>query len=210
MKLKKSTGQLVIKLLQGRDIEPHIDAVSHLRTKLFREFPYLYEGSIAYEKDYIKGYLSDNKSLFVVAFDGDSIVGAITGIPLASESEVIVGAADLFRACDIDPSVYYYIGEGVVLPAYRDAKTALAMYKLMLNQIKQWKIFNKLCFVAVEREENHPLRPKNYSSLVPVFKRLGYKKTDITFSYNWPTIQTNGSVKDAENELTFWVNETVK
>lgn len=76
---------------QGRDIAPHLAALAQLRIRVFRDFPYLYDGDPAYEAAYLERYAANPESFFVLAFDSDTLVGAATGQPLADE-------VDAFRA----------------------------------------------------------------------------------------------------------------
>ena len=69
----------------GRALEPHLDALGRLRIAVFREYPYLYEGSLEYERDYLKTYCKTDRSLVVLVFDGGEVVGATTCLPMADE-----------------------------------------------------------------------------------------------------------------------------
>ena len=60
---------MVIELLHGRDIEPHIDEVARLRIAVFRDFPYLYDGTVEYEADYLSTYVRSADSLCVLVRD---------------------------------------------------------------------------------------------------------------------------------------------
>ncbi len=47
--------------------------------EVFRAFPYLYEGSAEYERKYLSTYARSPGSIFVLAFDGDEVVGGRDG-----------------------------------------------------------------------------------------------------------------------------------
>lgn len=76
-----------IRLLQGAAIAPHIPDLAHLRLTVFREFPYLYDGTPEYEARYLATYAESPDSLFVLALDGERVVGVSTGLPMADETE---------------------------------------------------------------------------------------------------------------------------
>ena len=42
-----------IRLLHGAAIAPYIDDLARLRLSVFREFPYLYDGTPEYEADHL-------------------------------------------------------------------------------------------------------------------------------------------------------------
>ena len=58
---------------QGAGILPFIDDLARLRIGVFRAFPYLYEGSLDYERGYLATYARSTESLFVLALDGETI-----------------------------------------------------------------------------------------------------------------------------------------
>ena len=61
-----------------------LDSVAALRISVFRDWPYLYDGSLAYERDYLRTYIDSPNAILVGAFDGDRLVGASTGTPMRS------------------------------------------------------------------------------------------------------------------------------
>ena len=71
--------------LKGSAIEPRLDELAHLRITVFRDYPYLYDGSFAYEADYLRRYAECPESLFVLAEDGAALVGAARVMPLAKD-----------------------------------------------------------------------------------------------------------------------------
>jgi hypothetical protein len=71
-----------IRLLRGAEIEPHIDDLARLRIQVFREFPYLYDGNLDYEAEYLATYVRSADSLCVLVRDEGRVVGASTSLPL--------------------------------------------------------------------------------------------------------------------------------
>lgn len=105
-----------IRLLHGAAIAPYIDDLARLRLTVFREFPYLYDGTPEYEADYLANYARSGRSLVVLALDDGKVVGASTGLPLV---DVAPEFQQPFLAQGRDPASVYYFGESLVLPAYR-------------------------------------------------------------------------------------------
>ena len=64
-----------IRLLHGAAIAPYIDDLARLRLSVFREFPYLYDGTPQYEADYLSTYARSGRSLAVLAIDQGQVVG---------------------------------------------------------------------------------------------------------------------------------------
>ena len=75
-----------IEIHTGSAIQRFIPDAARLRIAVFREWPYLYEGDDAYERDYLRTYSEHPASLFVVAKAGQAVVGISTGISLTAAS----------------------------------------------------------------------------------------------------------------------------
>ena len=56
---------ITLESLHGPDIEPYLDDIARLRIRVFREWPYLYEGDAAYEADYLRTYTQASRSIAV-------------------------------------------------------------------------------------------------------------------------------------------------
>ena len=70
---------LRIESLTGPAIRPYLDAVARLRIAVFRDFPYLYDGSLDYETDYLAAYSACAESLFVLRLRGERDRGRVDG-----------------------------------------------------------------------------------------------------------------------------------
>ena len=109
---------LRVRVLTGADpdLPAFVPDLARLRIAVFRDFPYLYDGTLAYEERYISTYLECPESLFVLALDGATVVGVATALPLASETDAF---KQPFVDTGIDPERVFYCGESVLLPAWR-------------------------------------------------------------------------------------------
>ena len=75
-----------VRRLSGGDIDAFLPELARLRIRVFREYPYLYEGSAAYEEKYLKTYANVPESVMVLVWDGGRVVGASSGLPLEVET----------------------------------------------------------------------------------------------------------------------------
>ena len=75
-----------VETLTGEALIPHLSALARLRITVFRDWPYLYDGSESYEADYMRTYAGSPRAAVVIAFAGEEPVGASTCLPLADES----------------------------------------------------------------------------------------------------------------------------
>ena len=188
--------------VHGHQIEPWLDQIGELRIKVFREFPYLYDGSEEYEQEYLQKYLDSDESIAVLIIDDDHLVGVSTGIPLQDESNDFKKP---FIQAEFDLQKIFYCGESVLLPAYR----GLGLYKHCFSEREHHARspgrFEWITFCAVVREADHPLRPQNYKPLDQIWKKYEYKKDPHLNTY-FPWKEINKE-KETEKEMIFWMKE---
>ena len=72
--------------LAGEDIVAVLPELARLRITVFRDWPYLYDGSLAYEQTYLAKFAAAKGAVCVIARDGEAIVGASTGAPMVADS----------------------------------------------------------------------------------------------------------------------------
>jgi hypothetical protein len=100
-----------IEVCRGSEIQPYVERVAELRLIVFRDYPYLYEGDIAEERDYLKMYSVSSHSFVVIAKDRDQVIGMATAIPL---NETSTDYWKIFSDKKIPIDVIFYVGERVV------------------------------------------------------------------------------------------------
>lgn len=139
--------------LNGAAITPYIPAVAQLRIAVFREFPYLYDGDLAYERDYLSHYAASPDSVVVLALESDEVVGASTGLPLEdADSEFQIPFADTAPAA----SDVFYLGESVLLPAFRGHGIGHAFFDARETHARSLSRFTHTAFCAVDRSPTVP------------------------------------------------------
>jgi GNAT superfamily N-acetyltransferase len=183
----------------GPEIAPHIERLAELRTVVFREYPYLYDGTLEYERQYMQKLADSPHGYLVLAKDGQTVVGASTGLPL-SDAEPHFQKPFLEAGLDVDD--FFYFGESVVLPDYRGQG---AGHKFFDERIAQahFLAFPFSCFCAFVRATNHPDKPKDYRSLDKFWKKRGFKqRADLQTSFPWPDL---GQTEPTDKLMEFWV-----
>ncbi len=187
-----------IRQCSGADVRRHLDAVAALRIAVFRDWPYLYDGDAAYEREYLDAYASSPDSVFVLAFDGDAIVGASTGLPLADDTAEFRAP---FEARGIDVDRVFYFGESVLLPAYRGQGTGHAFFDHREAHARALGRFDLAAFCAVDRDDDDPRRPLGHRGNEAFWTRRGYaRQTGMTMHLHWNEIGRG----EVEHALTFW------
>ncbi|WP_374601555.1 GNAT family N-acetyltransferase [Arenimonas sp.] len=196
------TAGATVRRLAGRDITPWLDAVARLRVAVFRDWPYLYEGDPAYEREYLQAYAASPDSVVVLAFDGDQVVGASTGLPLADDSaEFRKPFLDAGRPVD----EVFYFGESVLLPAYRGQGIGHRFFDEREAHAAALGRFNTTAFCAVDRDPSDPRRPPGHRGNEAFWTKRGYvRQPGLTMRLAWREI---GEDKPSEKPLTFWLRQ---
>src|SRR5436189_3495332 len=171
-----------IQCVTGAEILPFIPDAAHLRITVFREYPYLYDGTMEYEEKYLRTYSESAGSLFVIARDGDSVVGVSTAMPLAQETEEVQRP---FREAGIPAEEVFYFGESVLLPAYRGRGIGVRFMSERESHARQTPGIRRVAFCAVERPNDHPLRPPGYIPLDAFWTHRGFTKAPLTTEFSW-------------------------
>jgi GNAT superfamily N-acetyltransferase len=187
--------------VSGEEILPYIPELARLRMTVFRDFPYLYDGDFDYEAEYLKTYSNCRESFMALVIEAGQIVGASSGLPLIAEDEEMY---ELFISNGYRVEEFFYFGESVLLHEHR----GLGFGKRFFDSRERYarsKGYSYTTFCAVQRSENHPLRPSRYKPLDLFWQRLGYEQL--------PEIQTTFSWKDIDKTdqdskvMQFWMKK---
>lgn len=194
-----SIDQLKIKQVTGKDLKKYLSKLGELRIRVFREYPYLYDGSKEYEREYLQKYVESEHSIAVLIFDGSDLVGCSTAIPLSDESDAFQRP---FLKASITPDSVFYCGESVLLKDYRGLGVYKHFFTKRENHAQKLEKFDLIVFCAVVRPDDHPLRPKNYQPLDPVWKKFGYSKNpSLKAKFAWKDLNES---EETEKEMVFW------
>ena len=187
----------------AEDIRRHLEAVAALRIEVFRDWPYLYDGDSAYEREYLEAYAASEDSVLVLAFDWETVIGASTGLPLADDSEEFRAP---FEARGLDVGKVFYLGESVLLPAYRGCGIGHAFFDHREAHARSLGRFDTAAFCAVDRNADDPRRPLDHRGNEMFWDKRGYaRQAGMTMKLLWKEIGDGGAAHgEVEHALTFW------
>jgi GNAT superfamily N-acetyltransferase len=189
-----------IERFSGSALHDCLDDVARLRIEVFREFPYLYDGSMDYEREYLQTYLRCPEAVVVVALDGDSVVGASTGIPMQHEEPQF---RQPFLDHGYDPSRIFYCAESVLRREYRGQGIGGRFFDEREAHARALGGFDWCCFCAVERPADHPLRPPGYQPHDAFWQKRGYARhPELGATYHWKDID---QPEQTSKRLVFWL-----
>lgn len=186
-------------MLDGAAVAAALGDVAALRIAVFRDWPYLYDGDLGYERRYLSIYAKKKDAVLVGAFDGARLVGAATGTPLEDHADDFAAA---FAGTDIALGDVFYCAESVLLPAYRGRGVGHAFFEA--REAKARSLGRQyVAFCGVMRPEDHPLRPAQARSLEPFWRGRGYAPLPGGIArFAWKDVD---QPTETEKPLQFWI-----
>lgn len=189
-----------IRRLTGDDVLPVLDDVARLRIEVFKAYPYLYDGDLTYETEYLETYVKSEGAVVILAVAPDeTVVGASTAAPLSDHQEQL---AEAFAANGIDPDEVFYCAESVLLPKWRGHGIGHAFFDER-EAVAREDGYAIVSFCGVERPDDHPLKPVDYRPLDNFWKKRGYRRIEgIEAPMSWRDV---GDEHETEKPMQFWM-----
>lgn len=192
---------LAIRALTGSDLDRFLPDVARLRMQVFRDWPYLYEGSFEYEHRYLQSYRDSAGAILVGAFDGSSLVGVATGTPMEDHADDFARA---FESTGYALGDIFYCAESVLLPEYRGKGIGHAFFDEREAHARRLGR-RYAAFCAVVRPDNHPLKPIGYRPLDLFWRKRGYETLPGVFAeFQWKDINQK---EQSRKKLQFWIRK---
>ena len=191
---------LTVRRFTGAALTGYLDDIARLRIEVFRDFPYLYDGTMAYERNYLQTYVRCPEAVVVVAFADGEVVGASTGIPLQFEEASFRAP---FEEQGYDPAEVFYCAESVLRHDYRGHGLGVRFFAEREAHARSLRDFGYFAFCAVLRPADHPLRPAGYEPLDRFWHKRGYrKKSGMQATYRWKDLDQQ---QETSKQLEFWL-----
>lgn len=184
----------------GEAVAPHLDDLARLRIAVFRDYPYLYEGDPAYEREYLAAYARSPRSVFVLALDGGQVIGASTGIPLLDDQPAF---HEPFRERGYALDKVFYFGESVLLREYRGHGLGHRFFDEREAHARRLGGFELTAFCSVEHAADDPRKPEGYRPNDAFWSKRGYRRQDDMFcKLEWKEL---GEAAASPHVLRFWL-----
>jgi GNAT superfamily N-acetyltransferase len=191
---------LDVQSLTGDAIKAVLPDLARLRMVVFRDWPYLYDGSLEYEEDYLAKFAAAKGAVCVVARDSDLIVGASTGAPMIEHADEF---GEPFKAAGYDITKIFYCGESVLLKSHRGFGVGHAFFDHREAQARRLGDFTHSTFCRVVRPPDHPLKPNDYLPLDTFWTKRGYAPVPgIIATYKWQDID---QPEETIHDMQFWM-----
>lgn len=188
-----------IEVVTGGGLDAYVDDLARLRIEVFREFPYLYDGSIDYERRYLATYAATPGSVVVLALDGGRVVGASTGLPLLGEP---ANVREPIAAAGLDVGRVFYYGESVLSRAWRGQGIGVNFFDVREAHARAWGAAWAV-FCAVERPADHPRRPAGYAPLDAFWRKRGFHPLPgARCTFSWQDLD---EAAESPKPMAYWV-----
>jgi len=189
-----------VRSLTGDEIYAVLPDLARLRMIVFRDWPYLYDGTLEYEQSYLAKLAKAKGAVCVVARDRGEIVGASTAAPMIEHADEF---GEPFRNAGYDLSRIFYCGESVLLKSHRGHGLGHAFFDHREAQARRLGGFTHSTFCRVVRPDDHPLKPKDYVPLDGFWSKRGYAPVQgLIATYSWKDVD---QAVETAHEMQFWM-----
>lgn len=196
----KTVGGLTLETLSDQALTEALPDLARLRIEVFREYPYLYEGDLAYEARYIETFAASEGAVIVGARAADgALVGAATAAPMVGQMDAWAAP---FSARGYALETLFYFGESVLSAPYRGRGVGHGFFDVREAAAKRWGATHT-CFCSVVRAEDHPARPDGHRPLNAFWAKRGYEPLEgVLANFEWKEI---GQSEETPHDLQFWI-----
>lgn len=196
------TADFTMTAYAGPDAAAFVGDLAELRIRVFREYPYIYDGTVEYERKYLDSYFRAARAVCVIARTGDTIIGAATGLPLIDEDRSF---AEPFIEAGIPRAAVFYFGESILLPQWRGRGLGHRFFDERERWARSIPGIRYTTFCAVDRPEDHPRKPAGYAPLDGFWQKRGYvKRPDLQVRFSWKEV---GEVSESSKTMTYWLRD---
>lgn len=190
---------LRVEPLTGTALPAALEDVARLRIAVFRDWPYLYDGNLVYERRYLAAYRDSPGAIVVGAFDGERLVGAATGTAMEDHADEFAAA---LVGTGLPLEKIFYCAESVLLPEYRGRGIGHRFFDFREDHARALGR-SHAAFCSVLRPEDHPARPDDYLPLDSFWRRRGYLPLPRAVArFSWKDV---GDECETEKPLQFWM-----
>jgi GNAT superfamily N-acetyltransferase len=191
---------LEVKSLFGEEIRSVMPDLARLRIIVFRDWPYIYDGTLEYEERYLAKLAAAKDAVCVIARDGSEIVGASTAAPMIEHADEF---ALPFEKAGYDLSRIFYCGESVLLKSHRGHGLGNAFFDHREAQAHRLGGYTHSTFCRVVRPDDHPLKPTDHRPLDGFWRKRGYAPVEsLVATYAWKDID---QAQETDHQMQFWM-----
>lgn len=191
--------EIKIQVFKGKEIAPYVQDISELRLDFFRNYPYLYDGEIVSDKEYVQMYPNSEHAILVVAKDNEKVIGVVTGLPMDEAPEDIKNFIDDKK---MPSKNVFYLGEIVLNKEYAGDNLENKMYNEFERTVKNTGNATQIYLFEIETQKNDPRKPSNYVSIEDFWQAQGFSQNpELITQFSWKEI---GSSETKNHPMVLW------
>ncbi len=191
---------LRIEPVSGEALQRALPALARLRIEVFREWPYLYEGTLDYEANYIERFARLKSGVIVVASDAGETVGAATAAPMKGQNPDVTAP---FVERGYELAKLFYFGESVLKREYRGRGIGHRFFDEREAVARATPGVEMATFSGVVRLADDPRRDPDYRPLDAFWRKRGYAPVEgLVGHYSWTDI---GDKEKTAKPMQFWM-----
>lgn len=189
-----------VRPLNGPELQAALPDLARLRMEVFRDWPYLYDGTLDYERKYLDRFAHAKDAVIVAAVDGGRIIGCATGCPMRGHADEFAAP---FEARGYNVDRLFYFGESVLLTPWRGRGLGHRFFDQREAHARALGRFTHTVFCAVVRPDDHPARPTGYRTLDAFWEKRGYQRLEgVLGAFAWKDV---GVAEETEKTMQFWM-----
>lgn len=189
---------IALYVCSGQQSRRYAEQIASIRLELFREFPYLYLGTVEEEYEYLSMYFDSPSATLVLGFDRENQL-----VCYSSSLAVDDCTDDIKLPC---ASLGYlnilYIGEVMLRSDYRSrgiSRYCMAHHEALAREGG----YDAVVFMTIDRSHDHPCAPVGYRPLDDLWIKYGYKRvTGVSVLQSWRQVDTQEYVS---HTLSLWI-----
>lgn len=185
--------------LSGQRLEPYFRSIAELRINVFREYPYLYEGSHEYEEEYLRPLFESSNSIGVIAMAEGKCIGFSSGLPIEEAHQEF---KEPFTSFFLPTPLLFYFGESVLLPEFRGRGIGRELMMRRIRFAERLSQYKAIVFCAIDRSMDTSPPPPSYRSPERLWRAAGFKPlSGVSAQFSWKEI---GALETSNHPMLFW------
>lgn len=196
-------SSVTLELHKGRKVIPYLQDLAKLRILFYRNYPYLYEGTLEDEEKYLNMYANSDNALLVVAKKDQEVVGAVAGIALLETHDE---HKKLWADLPMSSQNLFYLGEIVLLPEYQKSDLQEKLYQQIEQAVRGLNKYHSIVVCEIERNAETPkqLYSHSLSSEVNWETRAFVRQPDLSTYFSWKDVD---DTEETDHLMLFWTKD---
>ncbi len=197
--LAANAEDLRVETFRGAEIAPHIEDVVRLSNRIYREYPYCYNGESRSYEEYLESYATSDGVMICIAYQGKEAVGLAAGLPLQENRDLYKPPLEEHG---YDLKSIFYIGEFGLEPRYQGEGVERTMYEKLARFAKEGG-FKAIALWELDDASNQAERPQGYIPREQFWEELGFiRHPKLAFRIDWINI---GETTESSHLAIYWI-----